>query len=176
MKTFFSPFRVGANFLTITALTLPIGMFAQGPNTNIQNNPPSQVQMQNINYYNQIDDNNNSLGNASIINDDENPIQTNLGNDFHQQGNPPAQEQQQFSLGNIFGSNANDNKPCTDCDEVKKAIKISHASSGGSHHRKSFSVKKWGKKISYNTNLKMKKIFAKKYKAKTTFASCFNWS
>lgn len=162
-------------FLIISALTLPMGIFAQG---NFQINPPPQ-QAQTINYYNQIDDNNNSLENTSSINDDENPIQTNIA--IQQKANPHA-EQQGVSLGNFFSSSGNDgaqqNKPCTDCDEVKQAIKASHAaaaSSGNSHHRKSLGMKKWGKKFSYNTNLKIKKMFAKKYKAKTTFASCFSW-
>ncbi len=153
------------NFLLLSAPTLPIGMFAQGPNTN--NNPPLQVQIQNINYYDQINDNN--------INNDINPIQTNLGNNFQQQANPPAQEEEQQSSGSFFGSNTNNNKPCDDCDEVKQAIKISHASSGGSHHRKSFSMKKWSRTFSGKMNLKMKKMFAKKYKTKTSFAACFNW-
>ena len=156
--------------LTFVVMLSVVEAFAQGPNTNIQINP--QAQSQNINYYDQINDNNNSLGNTSnIINDDINPIQTNLGN---QQANPPA-EQQGISFGNIFGSGEQQNKPCTDCDEVKQAIKASHASSGSSYHRKPFSMKKWSRTFSGKMNLKMKKMFAKKYKAKTSYAICFNW-
>jgi len=159
------------NFLIITTLTLPIGIFAQGPNTHIQINPPAQAQ--NINYYDQID-NNNSLGNASnVINNDINPIQTNIA--IQQQVNIPAQSVPQ-SGWNPFGSVENNNdKPCTDCDEVKQAIKASHASSGSSYHKKSFSMKKKLRIFSGRMNMKMKKIFAKKYKAKTSYAICFNW-
>ncbi|MBI4930923.1 MAG: hypothetical protein HY841_09190 [Bacteroidetes bacterium] len=171
MKTLFSPFRVGAKLL-LTALALPIGIFAQGPNTNI--NPPPQIQ--NVNYINLIDENNNSLGNASgKINDDINPIQTNIA--IQQQANPPAQVQQQSS-GSIFGSEDNNQSKttgCNDCDAVKQAIKASHASSGGNYHKKSFGMKRWSRTFSGKMNMKMKKMFTKKYKAKTSYALCFNW-
>ena len=160
------------NFLIISALTLPIGIFAQGPNTNIQINP--QAQSQNINYYDQINDNNNSLGNANAkINDAINPIQLNIGN-FQQQANPPVQEQQQSS-GSFFGSNSNDNKPCDDCDEVKQAIKASKNYSSGMSYGKSFSMKKWTKKISGKADMKLRKMMAQKKKVKTSFDCCFNW-
>ncbi len=155
--------------LLLSTLALPIGIFAQG---NFHANPPAQ-QAQNINYYDQLD-NNNSLGNASNkINDDA--IQTNIA--VQQQANPPAQ--QGSSLGNIFGSVENDNqqakKPyCKDCEEVKKAIAAAHSSSG-SHHRKAGGLKKWSKKFSYNTRVKMKKIFAHKYRPKTSYEVCFLW-
>lgn len=148
------------NLLIISALSFPLGIFAQG-----NGNANPQVQMQNVNYYN-------------LINNDENIndklIQTNI---YVQQANPPAQEQQGSSLGNIFGSNEDvqQEKPCTDCDEVKKAIKLSYASSGGSYHRKSFSMKKWSRTFSGKMNMKMKKMFAKKYKVKTSYSLCFNW-
>lgn len=140
------------------------------------NSNPSAQQAQNINYYNQVDDNNNSFGNASSINDGENPVQTNISN---QQKTNPAAEQQGISLGNFFGSDGNDdaqqNKPCTDCDEVKQAIKASHVSSGEGYHKKSFSMRRWSKTFSGKVNMKMKKTFARKYKAKTSYALCFNW-
>ena len=160
------------NLMTAVIVTLSgVEAFAQGPNTNI--NPPPQAQ--NVNYYNQID-NNNSLGNAfNEINNDKNPIQTNIM--IQQQANPPAQEQQGSAIGNIFSSNENvpQEKPCKDCDEVKQAIKASHASSGGSHHRKSFGMKKWSRVFSGKMHMKMKKVLAKKYKVKTSYALCFNW-
>ena len=151
------------NFLIITALTLPIGIFAQGPNTN--NNPPAQVQTQNINFF--------LINNDDNINDNK-AIQTNPGN-FQQQVKIPAQGVPQ-SGWNPFGSVENNNdKPCNDCDEVKQAINASHASSGGSYNRKSFSMKKWSKTFSGKMKMKMKKTFAKKYKVKTTYSLCFNW-
>ena len=163
-------------FFLLTTITLPLGIFAQGANTNI--NPPTHAQeeqqAQNINYYNKIDENNNSLGNASNgINNDINLIQTNIGN-YQQQANPPAQ--QQSSLGNIFGLNDNDNTQgkvkCKDCEEVKQAIKASHAPSSGSYHKKS---KDWKKIFSGRMHMKMKKIFARKHKVKTSYSVCFNW-
>ena len=54
------------NFLIITALILPIGMFAQGLNTNFS--PPAQVsQMQNANYYDQVE--NDSVHKKTPCND-----------------------------------------------------------------------------------------------------------
>ena len=157
----------------LSAITLPLGIFAQVNNIN----PPPQSQMQNVNYYDQLD-NNNSLGNASGINNDINPIQTNIGN-FQQQANPPAQVQQKKESGSIFGSEENDNSQgkvkCKDCEEVKKAIASAHASSGVSHHRKSFSVRQWSNRFSGRMNMKMKKMFAHKHKVKTSYAMCFNW-
>ncbi len=154
----------------LATIMIPLGIFAQ-ENGNL--NP--QVQIQNVNYYNQIDDNNNSLGNVSNkINDDV--TQTNIA---VQQANPPAQ-QQGSSLGNIFSSSENENqqtkKPyCKDCEEVKKAIAAAHSSSESSHNKKSFSIRKWADKFSFNMNAKMKKMFARKYKAHTSFEVCFNW-
>ena len=159
------------NFFLVSAMILPLGIFAQVNNVN----PPPQAQ--NVNYYDQLD-NNNSLGNASGINNDINPIQTNIGN-FQQQANPPAQVQQKKESGSIFGSEENDNSQnkvkCKDCEEVKKAIAAAHSSSGVSHHRKSFSVKQWSNRFSGRMNMKMKKMFAHEYKVKTSYAMCFNW-
>ena len=158
----------------LSAITFPTGVFAQGPNTNV--NPPAQAsQMENVNYYNKIDENNFSLGNApGDINDDANPIQTNIA---MQAATTPAQQEKE-SGSNFLNSEENDNSQgkvkCKDCEEVKKAIAAAHSSSG-THHRKSGGMKKWGKKFSYNTQTKMKRLFAKKYKVKTTFASCFSW-
>ncbi len=149
------------NVLLITALTLPIGIFAQGPNVNI--NLPVQSQMQNTNYFNQID-----------INNDNNPIQTNLGN---QQMNPSAQVKQQ-STGNIFGSEENNKSKtteCKDCDAVKKALKASYASSSGTRHNKSYSIQQWSRMMEGKINIKMKKVFGRRYKSKTSYAVCFNW-
>jgi len=147
--------------LIITALTLSLGMFAQGPSTNY--NPPAQAsQMQFSNYNNQID-----------INNYINPVQTNLGN---QQANPPAQVQQQTS-GSIFGSEENNQvktTKCKDCDAIKKAIRESHASSG-SHYRTSFNIKKWGNKFSGRMRMKMQKMFAHRKKIRTNYEICFNW-
>jgi len=149
------------NLLIIVALALPIGIFAQGPNTNI--NPPPQIQMQNVNYMNQIDINNDN--NINII-------QTNLGN---QQANPPAEVQQQATQGSFFGSENNNEKPCTDCDEVKTAIKASHYFSSGVHHSKSVNMKQWSKKVSGKMHMKMRKTFSRSRKVKTNYAICFNW-
>jgi hypothetical protein len=156
------------NLLLITALTLPLGVFAQG-NTNI--NP--QVQIQNVNYFNQIE-----------IHNDLDSIQTHTGN---QQANPPVQDQQFAeadppsggqSSGNVFSSDEN-NKPkttgCKDCDAVKQALKASQASSSGSQHKKYYSIKQWSKIVEGKMNLKMKKVFANRYRARTSYAICFNW-
>ncbi|MBI3501513.1 MAG: hypothetical protein HY063_06945 [Bacteroidetes bacterium] len=149
------------NLFLISILVLPIGIFAQS-----NGNGNQQIQMQNVNYYDQIDINNNDA------------IQTNLGN-FSQQANPPAQVQQQKSSGSIFGSEENNETPksyCKDCDAVHKALAAAHASSAsGTHHRKTSGFKKWCEKFSYNTSLKMKKMFARKYRAKTSYEICFNW-
>ena len=161
------------NFFLVSAMILPLGIFAQVNHPEI--NPPPQAQ--NVNYYDQLD-NNNSLGNASGINNDINPIQTNIGN-FQQQANPPMQIQQQKSSGSIFGSEENDNSQvnvkCKDCDEVKKAIAAAHSSSGSNHRGKSFGIKQWSHQFAGRTNMKMKKMFAHKYKVKTSYAMCFNW-
>ena len=160
-------------FFLLTTIALPLGIFAQVNNIN----PPPQSQMQNVNYYDQLD-NNNSLGNASGINNDINPIQTNIGN-FQQQANPPAQVQQKKESGSIFGSEENDNSQvnvkCKDCEEVKKAIAAAHSSSGASHHRKSFSMKQWSHQFAGRTNMKMKKVFAHHRKIKSNYEVCFNW-
>ena len=159
--------------LTITTFSLPLGIFAQGNHLEI--NPPPQAQ--NINYYNQIDEN-NLLGNASGINNDINPIQTNIGN-FQQQANPPAQVQQKKESGSIFGSEENDNSQdkvkCKDCEEVKKAIAAAHSSSGANHHRKSFNIKQWSHQFAGRINMKMKKVFAHHRKIKSNYEVCFNW-
>ena len=141
--------------LILSALALPLGTFAQVNNVN------PQAQMQNSNYYDQLD-----------INDDNSNIQTNPGN---AQANPPAQVQQKSS-GSFFGSNENDNSQgkvhCKDCDAVKKALRASQTSS---HHRNPFNMKKWGNKFSARMNMKMKKIFAHRKKIKTSYEVCFNW-
>lgn len=150
------------NFLIITALTLLLGMTAKGQNTTI-NLPAQTPQMQNVNYYDQVD-----------INNDINPVQTNIGN---QQANPPAQVQQQQSSGSFFGAEKNKQEKttgCKDCDAVKKAIKESHASSVHSYGG-SFSIKKWGNKFSARMHMKIKKMFAHRKKIKTSYDICFNW-
>jgi len=178
MKTFFSPFRVGANLLTVTSLTFIATLsgvegFAQGPNTNI--NPPPQIQ--NVNYINLIDENNNSLGNASNkINDDVNLIQTNIA--IQQQANPPVQVQQQQSSGSIFGSEENNQSKttgCKDCDAVKQALKASHISSGTGYQKKSLGIKQWSRTFSGRMYMKMKKTFAHHRKIRTSYEVCFNW-
>lgn len=140
------------NLLLLTALTFPIGIFAQGPNTNT--NPPAQVQVQGRNTNNYIQ-----------INYDDNVVD--------QQANPP--QQQSGGRGPIFSSNNSGSTPCTDCDNVKKAIKLSHASSGSGSHKKTPGLKKGMKKFSGRMNIKMKKAFARRYKAKPNHAICFNW-
>ena len=159
-------------FFLLATFILPFGVFAQTNNIN------PQVQMQNANYYNQIDDSNNSLGNASNeINKDANPIQTNLGN--FKQTNPPAQVQQQQSSESVFGLNEKDNNHekvyCKDCEAVKKALAAAHASSGASHRGKAFSMNQWSKKISGSMYMKMRKTFAHHKKVKTSYEICFNW-
>ncbi len=141
--------------LIISTLTLPLGVFAQG---NIVN---TQVKTQNVNYYDQVD-----------INNDNNPIQTNLEN---QRVNPPAQQQ---SSGSFWGTGTSDNTNervhCKDCDAVKAALKASRSSSG-THHGNSFNMKKWGNKFAGRMNMKMKKLFAHRQKVKTNYEVCFNW-
>jgi hypothetical protein len=141
------------SLLIIIALTLPLGVFAQG---NIVN---AQMQAQNVNYYDNI-------------NDDNNPIQTNIAN---QQANPPAQEQ---SSGNSFGSEENNQTKttgCKDCDAVKKALAAAHASSGARHHQRSFGMKRWAKTFAGRMDMKMKKVFAHRKKIRTSYEFCFNW-
>ena len=114
------------NILAITILVLPLSIFAQGPNANI--NPAIQMKVQ-----------------------------------------------EQKSLGNVLGSEENNNSKttgCKDCDVVKKAIKASYAASG-SHHRKSFSMKKRGNK--FLERMHMKKIFAHRKKIRTNYEICFTW-
>ena len=166
MKTS-SPFRAGANLLLLT-LILPLGLFAQGTNTII--NPPAQVQMQNINFSNEINTDNN-------INDDNQATQVNVED---QQANPPAQAQHS-ALGNLFGSNSEDNDPqakttgCKDCDAVKNALRSARSSSGASHRGRSMGIKRWSKTFSGKLNMKMRKAFTRTHKVKTSYAICFNW-
>lgn len=134
--------------IVITVLTLPIAIFAQGQNKNVQLN--SQMQAHSVNYFIQVNN-----------------------DDATQQKNPSSSQQAGWS---IFGTENNKNKPCSDCEEVNTAIKAAKtkpASSGKSNYKKS-SGKKWGKRFAYNFNLKAKKMFSRKYKAKTTYSACFN--
>ena len=142
--------------IIITALTLPLGVFAQSNNIN------PQVQIQNVNYYDNINDDNNS-------------IQTNIQN---QQANPPAQMQQESQGSSFWGTGTNDNTSekvhCKDCDAVKAALKASRATSGA-HHGNSFNIKKWGSKFAGRMNMKMKKLFTHRQKVRTNYEVCFNW-
>jgi len=163
-------------FFLLSAIALPIGLFAQGPN----NNPPQQVQqIQTINYINQtIENNNPDESFANKINNDKNPLQINILNS--QQANPPAQVQQQQSSGSFFGSDENETNKvkttgCKDCDAVKKALAASHASSGG-HHGKSFNLQQWSKTISGKIYMKTRKTFARHKKIKTSYEICFHWA
>lgn len=142
------------NKIILILLALPCRIFAQ------ENYASPQVAIQTANYFGELNNANN------IIQADQK----------NQQAVPPAQVQQ--SSGNFFGSEERDNSQakstagCKDCDEVKKAIKEAHLSSG-SHHKKSYGIKKWSR--AFSSRMKMKKIFARKYKVKTTYAICFNW-
>lgn len=106
------------NLLLFLALTLPIGILAQG-NANI-----STEQIQNIS--------------------------------FNEQGMSPK-------------------KPCSDCDEVKGAIKIFRTSSQAASRKKSFAFRKWSKRIEANIYRNTRKAFPGHRKAKSNFAICFNW-
>lgn len=140
--------------LLLTILTLPLSLLAQGPNTNV--NPAVQgVQSNKINYY------------IEINNDD---------NIISQQANPPPPKQQGGGLGNLFGSNTGNEAPCTDCDKVKKAIKLSRSSSAGGNSKKAFSMKRWSKTFSGKVHMKMKKTFARKHRVRSNYSLCFNWS
>ena len=143
--------------LIITALSLPLGVFAQGNNVNPQvQNMPHGNQLQNTNYYDNINDNNN-------------PIQANISN---QQANPPIQQ-------SFFGSGTNDNTNgkvrCKDCEAVKAALKAVHHSPAGIHKRSPWRIKKRLKKIPGKINLRMQKIFSHKKKVRTTYETCFKW-
>lgn len=138
--------------LLLIALALPFAIFAQGPNTNV--NPPVQgIQTKN-----------------KLANDDEMQVETNVAT---QQAATPAK--QGGSLGALFGANTETGEPCTDCDEVKKAIKSAHGSSGGMQHKKPFRMKKWSRTFSGKMHMKMKKSFASKHKVRSNYALCFNW-
>lgn len=136
--------------LFLIILALHFSLAAQGPNTNT--NPPVQAQGRNTANYIQI-------------NYDDNVVD--------QQASPP--QQQSRGRGPIFGSENSGSTPCTDCDNVKKAIKLSHATSGSGSHKKTSGFKKGMKKFSGRMNIKMKKVFARKYKAKPNYAICFIW-
>ena len=142
--------------LLLSTLTLPLGLSAQG-------NANPQAQIQNVNFYVQ--------GNTDNSLNDNNPIQTNLD---YQQENP--QVQQQKSFGNFFGSEDNSSDPayCKDCEAVKAALKAAHSTSGVRHARHR-GIKTWGNKFSGRMNLKMKKMFARTHKVRTSYETCFNW-
>jgi hypothetical protein len=147
-------------YLLLLPSLLTIGCFAQGPNANIQANPLEQIQMQNINDDEQA---------INFIN-----VQTNFSN--QQQANPPQQAQGPVTRGSFFGSENNNEKPCTDCDEVKRVVAASRSSSsGGGHTKRSFSANGWSKTIEGKVHMKMRRTFARQYKPKTSYALCFNW-
>lgn len=110
----FTPFRVGAKFFIITALTLPIGIIAQ-------ESSPERVQI-----------------------------------------NPQQQVHQPKKTSG-----------CKDCEEVRQALKTSHAASVRSHREKILRMKH--RSGIFSEKMKMKKGFARKYKPKTSYAFCFNW-
>lgn len=144
------------SLLIITSLFVTLSVaeaFAQGPNTNAAQNLRVQNQIQNIN------------NDEETVNFDNNIIRVNLENQ------PPVQQGRGSLENNVVSGNS---KPCTDCDKVKQAIKLSHVSSG-ERHKKSFSMKKWSRKMEGRMNLKMKKIFSHKTKIRTNFGICFNW-
>jgi hypothetical protein len=91
----------------------------------------------------------------------------------------PKVQVPQLSSEDISGANQTDNSHakttgCKDCDAVKQAIKASHASSGHPH-RKSFSMKKWGNKLSGRMHMKMQKMLAHRKKIRTSYEICFDW-
>jgi len=148
MKPLFSPFRVGANFLIISALTLSVGVFAQRSNTGI--NPQ-------VNYSDQLSDNN--FAQAKLPANDD------------------AQVQSQAAGGNpAFGISGKEKKPCDDCAEVKAAIKASKSiSSHGGYVGRKFSMSAWHQKVSGRTSMKLRKIFSRSRKVRTGYDICFNW-
>ena len=140
--------------LILTVLAFPIGVLAQG---NIQ------VQSQGVNY--------NDLTNTD--NNDNHPVQTNLGN----QASPAEQQEGGSALFGTGGSSdAKTDKPCSDCAEVKAAIKASKGTSSGGYHRKTSGIKKWSKRFSARMHTKMRKTFSGRKIAKSNYGSCFSWS
>lgn len=139
--------------LPLAAMLSPVEAFAQGPNTN--NSPAQGMQAKNKNYYIQINNGNNMIS---------------------QTVNLPSYQQQAGGLVSLFGSNKTNEGPCADCDNVKKTIKLSHASSGGGSYKKSFSMKKWSRTFSGKMHMKMKKTFVRKHKVRSSYSLCFNWN
>lgn len=135
-------------FCTI-ALSLPFGLFAQGPNTNIN---PQQI-----------------ILNANQF------VVPQLSQNYNPQ-NPQIQTIQK-EQGLAVGVENNNNKPCDDCAEVKAAIKASKNYSGstGVYVGRKFSFNAWTKRISGRTRIKMKKIFFHRKKVKTNYDICFFW-
>jgi len=134
--------------LTILLILRATVVFAQGPS--IQ--PNVSAPMQNINYEETVNINN--------------IVQNNI--------NPPTQQGNRSRGSNVSSGNSN-GKPCTDCDKVKEAIKLSHASSSSGSRKRPFSMKKWARKIEGQLNLKMKKIFSRRTRSKADVGMCFNW-
>ena len=101
------------NILVIAAFTLPVALFAQGRNTNI--NPPAQT-MQQANYNNQnhlLEDPFNGINNGYNV----------QPNDYNQQADSAVPSQQGKGPASLFGTGNGNEVPCTDCDKVKNAIK-----------------------------------------------------
>lgn len=142
-----------------TALLLPAGLYAQGPNTGANPQVQATNNVLDVNFF-------DNVSNADV-NAEENNFSI-------EQQAQQAPDNRGNGLGSLFGTNK-DNAPCTDCDQVKQAVKTARVSSGSSGQKKSFSMKRWSKKVSGRAHLKMKKIFSGRHKVKTSYALCFNW-
>ncbi len=105
-----------------------------------------------------------------------NPSQGKDKNDFIKTNNDGTVAQQQVVVPESkFGSNNTGHTPCSDCEKIKKAIKLSQGSSGSVSHKKKFVLRKSLKKFSGRMYFKLKQSFSRRYKAKPNHAICFNW-
>ena len=116
---------------------------------------------------------NNPLGNIHILND-------NLMNNIIQAQVNVAEVQeynQQVSPGSssFFGSSENRESDCKDCEAVKKALRDSHAASRGNPHGKIYLRNGWYEKMNGRIHISWRKNFHRSYKAKTSYALCYNW-
>lgn len=137
----------------ICGFTFLIGIkiIAQNLHSSINANSISQLQIQNVNYF-------DAVGCDIFL--------------IQQQFNVSVQKN---GLG-TFSSQEKSNKLCNDCEEVRIAVKAAKKSSGfpGSFYRKRRARKEW-RKFVHNFNLKMKKIFSRIYKTRTPYSVCFKW-
>lgn len=138
-------------------LLLPV-IFGKMLAQNLQTNTNSYIL--NVNYHAQGQENAGNNPEASIQ------------NDFY-----PAQQAVNLQQGEGWASGWFGKEECDDCEEVKAAVKTVKISSGSAvkFYRKHRALKRW-KKFTYDFNLKMKRVFARTYKAKTLYSDCFKWT